>query len=383
MEEHNTHNPTLTEIYGPQPDPDEKAVILDVDPHAVIYIQSRAEFDPPTAARYVEDMKAGIKFDPAEGIRAPDGQIYVWDGQHRGDACMQLDYLLSVRVVSGTQAQAEWLGFAANKRHGRQRTRADINHAITQALLKHADLSDRALARHIGCHHETVGARRKALVASGEIPASDERTITRGDKTYKQKVKPLPLSPEHLQTLARQAVKGLSSLEQVQTLYEKIHNGLYKDQLLLFLDNANPAKGQATSRTQILTALALVMAEIVEAEKAYLQTDLMRLSCPHCDSLTLIAQSPPDGGLSFPISCTHCGALWGGRQALAWDTVEQKKEQFLSQSAPVPPPAAPLSPQQCEGLIRTWLNAYDEAGQIAILRCMKEETEDQKYTGRN
>ncbi|MCP4406853.1 MAG: hypothetical protein GY807_03675, partial [Gammaproteobacteria bacterium] len=137
---------------------------------------------------YAEMMQAGVEFDAAQGVRDENGQVYVWDGLHRGEAAKIVGVLLPVDIRSGTKQDAEWLALTANQRHGLRRSRADKRRVVRLAL-KHpngASLSNREIARHCGVNDKTVGKIRRELEVTAEIPQLDKRTVTKADgRTYK------------------------------------------------------------------------------------------------------------------------------------------------------------------------------------------------------
>ncbi len=106
------------------------------------------------------------------------GQIFVWDGLHRGEAARQAGIWLWVEVQPGGKQKAEWLALTANQKHGLRRSRADLQRVVRLALLhpQGARLSDREIARHCGVDNKTVGRMRAELQATEEIPQSTRRT---------------------------------------------------------------------------------------------------------------------------------------------------------------------------------------------------------------
>jgi hypothetical protein len=72
--------------------------IRHVDPKDVIFIQSRAGISPEIVTEYTELMQEGVTFEPAQGIEAGNGALYVWDGSHRGEAARRSGRMLAVRV---------------------------------------------------------------------------------------------------------------------------------------------------------------------------------------------------------------------------------------------------------------------------------------------
>jgi len=158
--------------------------------HNLTIIQSRAEINYEIVDEYAKMMNAGTDFDPAEAIYVPEeNHYYVYNGAHRLAAVLKTNTGLYVSFENGTQADAEWLALSANAKHGLRRSRADKQRVTRNALLMRPDLSDRKIAEHCQVDHKTVGRIRTDLVASGEIPQIDERTVTRNGKTFTQKPK--------------------------------------------------------------------------------------------------------------------------------------------------------------------------------------------------
>ncbi len=142
------------------------------DPKNITFIQSRAETNHNLVDEYAEMMQAEIEFDAAQGVRDEAGQVYVWNGLHRGEAAKKIGTLLLVDVKPGTQQEAEWLALTANQKHGLRRSQAD-KRRVVQLALKHTNgvnLSNREIARHCGVNHKTVGKIRQELELSGKFP---------------------------------------------------------------------------------------------------------------------------------------------------------------------------------------------------------------------
>ncbi len=171
-----------------------------IDPRQVIFIQSRVAMNEEVIGEYATLMKEGVQFEPAAGILdEATGQVYVWDGSHRGEAARRLGELLAVSLQPGTREEAEWLALTANQKHGLRRSRTDKQHAIRQALRhpRGVNLSNSEIARHCGVDHKTVGRIRAELETSGEIPRITERTVTRNGITYQQETANLSQSRQH------------------------------------------------------------------------------------------------------------------------------------------------------------------------------------------
>ena len=154
--------------------------------------QPRERTDHDTVTEYSEAMGRGEVFPAVRVIY--DGESY-WlvDGFHRIEAAERCELpQFECEVLQGTQVDAQWMSFGVNSAHGLQRTRWDVQRAITAAL-QHpmsAGLSDRAIAEHIKCDHKTVGAQRKRSEAIGEVPQRDTRTGSDGRVVNVSKIVP-------------------------------------------------------------------------------------------------------------------------------------------------------------------------------------------------
>ena len=146
--------------------------------------QPRGQINWGVVAEYALDMRDGVSFPSI--VVFHDGRDY-WlaDGYHRYHATEQAgQQSIEADVRQGTQQDAQWYSYAANKSHGLRRSNEDKRRAV-EAALRHpmaAALSDREIARHCGVDHKTVGAHRQKL--SGEIPQIEQKSVTRNGTTY-------------------------------------------------------------------------------------------------------------------------------------------------------------------------------------------------------
>lgn len=136
---------------------------------------------------YAEDAYAVEKYAGlmADGKVLPppvvffDGTDY-WlvDGFHRVAAAARNGLTeMECEVTQGTLREAQWYSYSVNAEHGIPRSKVDTDRAI-RAAIKHSidhgmPLSYRAVAKHVGVDHKTVGAHWKAMEDSGEIPRGD------------------------------------------------------------------------------------------------------------------------------------------------------------------------------------------------------------------
>lgn len=160
--------------------------------------QPRAEIDHELIEEYSQMMLAGIVFDAVDAFY--DGTDYwVGDGFHRLRAADRAEVgLFDVVVHQGTVRDAKWFSFRANRQHGLRRKTADVKRIIQEALQHEnsAEMSDTALAKHIGCSQSWVSEIHRAMephpsAGSGiaePVTEPKKRTVTRAGVTYQQRV---------------------------------------------------------------------------------------------------------------------------------------------------------------------------------------------------
>jgi hypothetical protein len=148
--------------------------------------QARAALDSERMFAYLDDMIDGHQFPPI--VVYYDGSTY-WlaDGFHRVEAARrwsnnQGPSTIAADIRSGTRRAAILHAVGANNDHGLRRSREDIRRAV-ELLLRDPEWrqwSDSEIARYCKVDHKTVGAHRKRLEATGEIPQSDVRQTAGG-----------------------------------------------------------------------------------------------------------------------------------------------------------------------------------------------------------
>lgn len=151
--------------------------------------QPRSALDFTAIDDYAEAMAAGLKFPPV--VVFHDGEHY-WlaDGFHRLKAAFASGFdAIDCELRQGTLEDAQWYSFSANKTNGLRRTNEDKQRAVKSALLhpRAAEMSNSAIARHVGVDEATVRNWRTRLAASSEIPKIDTRTVSRQGSTYRQR----------------------------------------------------------------------------------------------------------------------------------------------------------------------------------------------------
>ncbi|GAB4428732.1 MAG: hypothetical protein Kow0031_09020 [Anaerolineae bacterium] len=277
--------------------------IRQLDPRDVIFIQSRTEINHDIVAEYQTLMEDGVQFDPASGLEDDSGQLFIWDGSHRGEAARRANLPLTVRLEPGSREQAEWLALSANQKHGLRRSRADKRLAIQQAL-RHPNgvsLSDREIARHCGVDHKTVGQIRSELETAGEIPRITERVVTREGTTYWQDTGklnnfvPVEQLVEALQTaLTRETGNLLTSIHWLTAIKRGDPQGeIWLAALSGQLPTPHRPRDLQTACRTLLNHL-----------RQKIHTDYENL-CPHCRGAVYYSR---DLGHLF---CDSCEQTWG------------------------------------------------------------------------
>ncbi len=180
-------------------------------------VQSRIDgLNEECVLTYVESLKSGDEFPVIQILQSDleeDGYFLI-DGFHRVQAMDfitrdQNNYRLSAQLLGvGNLSDAIFLGTAANKTNGLQRTNADKRNAVKKLLELDIGktLSNREIARHCGVSDIFVGKIRANLSANVCRCADDGddqnlsanvcgcaddkqiRTVTRNGKSYQQNV---------------------------------------------------------------------------------------------------------------------------------------------------------------------------------------------------
>jgi hypothetical protein len=132
-------------------------------------LQARVSTDAGTVEEYAQAMASGKVFPPIV-VYSDSHEHWLADGLHRLSAYIENGVEeVTVDLRDGTRDDALWHAVAANKNHGLKRTNADKRKAVKMALELHSEMSDRAIAEHVGVDHKTVAALRETT-SGGEIP---------------------------------------------------------------------------------------------------------------------------------------------------------------------------------------------------------------------
>jgi hypothetical protein len=170
--------------------------------------QPRAAIHLETVSDYMKDMASGAEFPPVDVFY--DGSNY-WlaDGFHRIKAAEKSGRdEIACEVHQGTQQDAQWHSFGANKGNGLRRTNQDKQRAV-KAALQHpgaAGLSDGQIASHVGVSDQMVRNYRRRMEATPKVLKSAKRkgrdgrmiNVANIGKTVAAPQSPPPLPPAAL-----------------------------------------------------------------------------------------------------------------------------------------------------------------------------------------
>jgi hypothetical protein len=148
--------------------------------------QPRAAIDFAVAYEYGEAIKDGQQFPPV--VAFYDGADY-WlaDGFHRVEGAYAEGLTeIECEVHQGTQQDAQWYSFSANKANGLRRTNDDKQRAVKAALAhpRASSLSNYDIARHCGVAESTI---RNWRTDSPSAQDAQIKSVTRNGKTYQQR----------------------------------------------------------------------------------------------------------------------------------------------------------------------------------------------------
>lgn len=153
-------------------------------------LQMRAALDTETIEEYAAAMKTGEPFPPVRVVEADDGWL-VCDGFHRVSAARAAGVTsLPCNVTPGTFDDALLLALAANATNGLRRSNADKRRAVTVALERWPEKSDRVIAQLCGVDHKMVAPLRPQLGKSPSSPVEPEKRIGADGKARTVPAKP-------------------------------------------------------------------------------------------------------------------------------------------------------------------------------------------------
>lgn len=139
--------------------------------------QPRQGLNEEVLTEYGQALAEGAQFPPVDVMF--DGVFYwLYDGFHRVETHLRAGRQeIEVRILHGSQSEAQWYSYAANRKHGLRRSSEDKVRAVKLAL-GHPNgltLSDRQIAQHVGADGKTVAKYRKEMEVSTGTPHTNVR----------------------------------------------------------------------------------------------------------------------------------------------------------------------------------------------------------------
>jgi hypothetical protein len=150
--------------------------------------QQRETLNPETVRSYREAMVSGDEFPPLD-VRHDGTNFWLVDGFHRLEAYVSIGAkAVRCKVLPGSQRDAEWSSFSANRTHGLPRTAGDKRSIVSKALLdsEWARFSDRTIAEHCGVGNKLVSDIRRQLCSDTTESAGSAEMIGKDGKTYQR-----------------------------------------------------------------------------------------------------------------------------------------------------------------------------------------------------
>ena len=204
--------------------------------------------DDNVVKRYAAMMKDGSKFPPVE-IITDGNNNFMWDGFHRYFAHLKLNNkYIEANIVNGTQRQAVWLSFSANKKNAFPR-QPGTGKEIVGKILKDKEwskISEVEIAKWVGVTHQYVNKIKKEIEAhpatscridsgsesKNKVLRSETVKVKRGGSGYEMKkpVKKVLDStgkqvPEHLVEFFERANEYRQMIKQLNDMLKTVRNG--------------------------------------------------------------------------------------------------------------------------------------------------------------
>jgi len=125
---------------------------------------------------------------------------WLWDGFHRFHVARKVgDRMIMVEITEGTQRDAVWLSFGANKDHGMPRPKGCASEILRKILTddEWKEVPQVKIAQHVGVSAMLVSKVRASINQFIDAPAKETgnesdngstRVVTRRGKTYQMRV---------------------------------------------------------------------------------------------------------------------------------------------------------------------------------------------------
>jgi len=137
--------------------------------------------DPEVVTHYADLRKDGVTLPPIEVVYdEATGFYWLWDGFHRLEVEKALNRIkIAAHVRPGTQQEAVWLSYSANKAHGVPRPPGTVKRIIEQILCNpaYSQTPIGKIAEHVGASRQYVISVKNALLARTEGGREEDETF--------------------------------------------------------------------------------------------------------------------------------------------------------------------------------------------------------------
>jgi len=238
-------------------------------------MQARAVTNDAVVEEYAKSMMDGATF-PAIAVFWDGEKYWLADGMHRllavrANGAEEID----AEVHDGGKADAMWYAAAANQDHGLRRSNADKNQAVIIALQTHPEMSDRAIADHVGVSNTMVSIVRSSIASKTKKKPPTERVDIKG--------KPFKVVERHSPT----AVKDATGRDVPDGVIELWQSAMSKSALVSSVEkivgDIEEAGGDAPEWAEV--KIKQLLADLKNAV-SQLKLVLPYALCPSCSGLT-------------------------------------------------------------------------------------------------
>lgn len=253
--------------------------------------QPRIKIDDAVVQEYAQAYEHGVQFPPI--VVYNDGK-YLWlcDGYHRYYAAKSISMpLINAIVETGDLTACRWASAGSNQNHGLRRTNDDKQRAVDMALAARPELSDQAIADHVGVSRRMVLDRRNdksPQPVKVSHPVEDAAPIKRvGTDGKSYTIPPIPRPPQKIVDEMGRAIPG--KLLPMWARREEI-----KSLMRAVADVKNAVQKAADNTDKLFAGMKPQHAiDSLKAAHQQLSAALPYIVCPWC------------GGMSM--SCVPCG----------------------------------------------------------------------------
>lgn len=256
--------------------------------------------DELVVARYAALMADGFAFPPVD-IIYNGSKYYLWDGFHRWHATHKnKKNTIDADVVDGTQREAIYKSFGANKANGTPRQKGVAAHIVEELLADEEwkKMTQRDIAIHVGVTAAFVSQIKKKMEAAGkETRRADTVQVEREGKTFERKKSLPPKIIDSVKTEIPERLEPIfNRVDEIKILAQAL------SQLLKRLEDAKVKNDELYHHLKLEPVKAMV-----EDLRRTLKAVIPYAVCPYCSG---------DGGPS----CINCSGL-GWVTKMIWDAI--------------------------------------------------------------